>query len=210
MVIVFDLDDTLYNEIDFVKSGFYEISQYLNDDNFYSFMLEEFTQNGSGKVFNKLIENFNLDISLKKLIEIYRFHRPTISLSNDTYKLLEYSKKFHTALISDGHYIMQKNKFQVLELEQYISYPIFTDFHHTNKPKLKAFEMIMEHFKDEKKFIYISDNPKKDFIAPNQLNWKSIRYKNPNGIYKNYINNATYEVENILDIINVIKAIHEK
>jgi len=133
MVIVFDLDDTLYDEIDFVKSGFKEISRYLNDNSYYDFMLDDFTKNGSGKVFNNLIDKFNLNINIQKLIEIYRFHNPNISLSKETIEILEFAKEYKTALISDGHYIMQQNKFNTLGLKEYIDYPIFTDFYHTNE-----------------------------------------------------------------------------
>ena len=66
----------------------------------------------------------------------------------------------------------------------------------------------MSKFKYEMNFVYISDNPKKDFIAPNKLGWKSIRYKNPVGIYKDYENNATYEADNRLDIINILEKIN--
>ena len=205
MIIVFDLDDTIYDEIEYVKSGFKEISKYLNDDSYYNFMIDEFNKNGSGKVFNKLIDKFKLDIPLHKLIEIYRFHHPNIKLSNESLKLLEFSKNYKTALISDGYYLMQQNKFKSLELEQYIDYSVFTDFYHTKKPELKSFEMVMNYFNDEKDFIYISDNPKKDFIAPNKLGWKSIRYKNPVGIYREFKSDATYEVHNRLEIINILK-----
>jgi len=209
MIVVFDLDDTLYDEIDFVKSGFKEVSKYLKNDKYYDFMIEEFNKNGSGKVFNKLIDKFNLDISLQKLIEVYRFHKPNIILPDDTLTLLNYAQNFQTALVSDGHYITQQNKFNILGLDQYISYPVITDFYHTKKPELKPFKMVMENFKDKKDFVYISDNPKKDFIAPNELGWRSIRYKNPNGIYKDYVNNATYEVKNRLDVIEILKDINE-
>ncbi len=205
MVIVFDLDDTLYDEVEFVKSGFREISKYLNDDNYYDFMVEVFEKNGSGTVFNELIDTFNLDIPLQKLVEIYRFHQPDIDLPLESLELLKFSQAYDTALISDGYYLMQENKFRALELDNYIRYTIFTDFYHTKKPELKPFQMVMEKFKDETDFIYISDNPKKDFIAPNELGWKSIRYKNPVGIYRDFVSNATYEVSHRKDIINILK-----
>lgn len=205
MVIVFDLDDTLYNEMDFVKSGFQEISEYLDNGSYYDFMLNDFIKNGSGKVFNNLIKRYNIDVSLQKLIEIYRFHIPNISLSLESKELLQFSQNYKTALISDGHYLMQKNKYRALQLNDYIKYPILTDFYHTRKPKLKPFEMVMKRYKNENLFIYISDNPKKDFIAPNKLGWLSIRYKNPVGIYKKYKSNASYEALSKKDIIRILK-----
>lgn len=209
MVIVYDLDDTLYDEIEFVKSGFKEISKYLDNDKYYNFMFEAFKKDGSGKIFNDLIDKFNLDVPLQKLIEIYRFHQPNITLPEESLELLQFTKPYSTALISDGYYLMQQNKFQALKLKNYISYPIFTDFYHTKKPELKPFEMVMEKFKNETNFMYISDNPKKDFIGPNNLGWKSIRYKNPMGIYKEYQSDATYEVDKRLDIINILKDLFE-
>ena len=205
MVVVFDLDDTLYDEIDFVKSGFFEISRFLGDKEYFDFMWDEFCQNGSGKIFDKLIENFQLNISLQKLIEIYRFHKPDIKLPKKSIKLLTFSQKYKTALISDGHYIIQQNKFNTLKLKEYIEFPLFTDYYHTKKPELKPFKMVMQKYNNEEKFIYISDNPKKDFIAPKKLGWKTIRYKNPNGIYKDYKNSANFEVFNRSEIINLLK-----
>ena len=204
MVVVFDLDDTLYDEIDFVKSGFKEVSKYLGRNEYYDFMYKLFLKEGSGKVFNRLIEKFDLDISLQKLIEIYRFHKPEIELPEDSLEVLKFARRYKTALISDRHYLMQQNKFSALGLEKFIEYPIFTDFYHTKKPELKPFKMIMQKHSNEKDFIYISDNPKKDFIAPNTLGWKTIRYKNPNGIYKHIENNAHYEAENRKKIIEVL------
>ncbi|QCI29017.1 HAD family hydrolase [Caminibacter pacificus] len=205
MVIVFDLDDTLYNEIDFVKSGFEEVANFLGDKNYFDFMMNEFQKNGSGKIFDKLIEKYDLNVSKNKLIEIYRFHTPKISLSNETKEILGYYKrKYPIALITDGHYISQKNKFFALGLEKYIDFPIFTDFYHTKKPEKKAFEMVMKKYKN-KNYVYISDNPKKDFFAPIELGWQTIRYKNPLGIYKDYENNADIEINDLKEILKVIK-----
>ena len=202
MVIVFDLDDTLYDEIDFVKSGFREISNYLNNQEYFNFMWNEFMTNGSGKIFNKLIEKFNLNISLNKLNEIYRFHFPDIKLPNESKKLLDFAKNHKTALITDGHYITQQNKYKALNLK--LDYPVFTDFYHTKKPELKPFLMVMQKYPNEE-YIYISDNPKKDFLAPNKLNWHTLRLKNYNGIYKDYENTAKFEVYSRSEILEILK-----
>jgi len=204
MVIVFDLDDTLYDEIDFIKSGFKEVSNYLGNEKYFDFMWDEFLKNGSGKIFNKLIEEFNLSVSLNKLIEIYKFHFPDISLPRESKEILQFAKSYKTALISDGHYIMQKNKYNALNIN--LDYPIFTDFYHTKKPELKPFLMVMDKFKD-KNYIYISDNPKKDFLAPKKLGWITIRFKNPRGIYKDIKNNADFEVNSREEILEKLKEI---
>ncbi len=204
MVIVFDLDDTLYDEIDFVKSGFLEVSEYLGDRRYFEFMWREFVTNGSGKIFDKLIDKFSIKENITKLIEIYRFHTPRITLLSSSKKVLKYALNYKSAIITDGHYITQKNKYQALGLDKYIDLPIFTDFYHTKKPELKPFKMVMEKFADSE-YIYISDNPKKDFIAPKELGWKTLRYKNPNGIYKDIENNADIEVCSREEILKVLQ-----
>ena len=204
MVIVFDLDDTLYDEVDFVRSGFREVSDYVGNKKYFDFMWKEFLKNGSGKIFDKLIEKFNLNVPVNKLVEIYRFHFPGIYLPKESVELLEFAKNYKTALISDGHYITQKNKYNALNLK--LDYPIFSDFYHTKKPELKPFLMVMDRFKD-KEYIYVSDNPKKDFLAPKKLGWKTIRFKNPRGIYKNIPNNADIEVYSRNEILEKLKEI---
>jgi putative hydrolase of the HAD superfamily len=143
-----------------------------------------------------LIDEFGLNVNINKLIEIYRFHNPDIVLSTESLELLNFSKDFKTALISDGHYIMQKNKFDALGLDEFIEYPIFTDFYQTKKPALKPYQIVMEKFNDEKKFVYISDNPKKDFKAVKELGWTGIRFKNPVGIYRDFEKAAENNLKN--------------
>ena len=207
MVVVFDLDDTLYDEVDFVRSGFMEIAAYLGDEKYYRYMMKVFESEGSGRVFDRLIEHYGLSTPLKKLIEIYRFHQPNIVLPTESIEwLLCANKNHHTALISDGHYLMQKNKFFALGLERHIDYPIFTDFYHTSKPERLAFKMVMDRY-PEQRYLYISDNPQKDFIAPDRLGWETIRYKNPKGIYRNVFGRAGYETDDRREILHLIESL---
>jgi putative hydrolase of the HAD superfamily len=208
MVTVFDLDDTLYDEIDFVKSGFWVVASGSVDtpQEAFDFMWNLFLREGSGSIFNQFIENFHLETTVESLINLYRNHKPDISLSDEAIILLNKAKSFGpTALITDGTALMQTQKFNALGLSEWVDYPIFTDLYNTSKPDPLPFKMIMEHFKNENKFIYCSDNPKKDFFAPNRLNWLTIRYKNPHGIYRDVLSNATHEVTSRLDIIPLIQ-----
>jgi len=211
MVVVFDLDDTLYDEIDFVHSGFRAVAEFLTPDKpepLKDRMCQIFESEGSGQVFNKLLLETKIDAKIDKLVEIYRFHHPHITLSENTRQLLELiHAKYPTALITDGHYLMQKNKFNMMGLGRYIDFPVYTDQHGTRKPEEKPYRLVMERFLSETKFVYISDNPKKDFIAPRKLGWKTIRYKNPRGIYKALANNAHEEVTDLSRIAMLLKKV---
>lgn len=213
MVIVFDLDDTLYDEIDFVKSGFWAIASAFSDtpQKLFEFMWNLFLLEGSGSIFNQLIEHYHLNVTLEALIDLYRTHTPNISLPEETIALLKATKGFGpTALITDGMAQMQMQKFNSLGLSAWINYPVFTDLYDTCKPDPLAFKMVMEHFKDETNFVYFSDNPKKDFFAPNDLHWLTVRYKNPRGIYREIPSNASYEITSRLTIIPIIQQYLQK
>ena len=89
--IVFDLDDTLYDEMDFVKSGYIEVANYLNAafgiDKIvtYNKLIDLFNVNRK-KVLNRLCIELNIEIS-DALIELYRYHQPTISLKSDVIEI---------------------------------------------------------------------------------------------------------------------------
>ena len=71
--IVFDLDDTLYPEIDFLKSAYHFISRQLTqDDTLYSSMLVDYYNQQD--VFAGLSEQFKVDKS--QLLDWYRYHQP--------------------------------------------------------------------------------------------------------------------------------------
>ncbi len=208
MIVVFDLDDTLYDEIDFVKSGFSEVSKFLSFQNhleIFEELINEFEINGSGKIFDTVIEKLKIKADIKKLIEIYRFHTPKIELSDGANKVLQELKSHRYGLITDGHYVTQKNKFMALGLEGFIEYPIFTDALNTKKPDTLPFKKVMEYFGENESYLYLADNPKKDFYAPDELGWTTIRYKNPRGIYKDEPNSAQYEIECLIDALSYIK-----
>ena len=66
MILIFDLDDTLYDEINYVKSGFKEVSIHIfkkfsiNKIDSFEFMMNELNEKGRGKVFNALLEEYGI------------------------------------------------------------------------------------------------------------------------------------------------------
>jgi putative hydrolase of the HAD superfamily len=82
--------------------------------------------------------------------------------------------------------ITQKNKVASLNIEDYFQKVYFTDYwgHEYWKPNTFVFEKIQNEFYEHaNNLIYISDNPSKDFIAPNKLGWDSILINRDTGIY---------------------------
>jgi len=192
-IIAFDLDDTLYDEIFFVKSGFNAVNNFLrnqfNYNEFYDHAWDLFLKNEE-KIFDKVIKESNIEYSkviINKMIEIYRNHKPKIHLYEDAEWALNYLyKKFDLILISDGYLDTQKNKFKALNLEKYFKKKYFTDEWGTHnwKPNQFIFQKAQFDFnKDPSMFTYVADNPEKDFVGTNATGWNSIYIKRENGVY---------------------------
>lgn len=195
-IIVFDLDDTLISEKEYINSGFNIISKKIAED--YNLNCEKIKQKmdelfnlSSVNLFNRLLDYYNIEYNLdyiKALITTYRNHIPTIKLYSDAYEILEFlsQNNYRLGIITDGYKEAQKNKIKVLDIKKYFEYIIITDELGREfwKPSEVPYELIKNKFSCEyKDIIYIGDNVKKDFISANKLGIKTIQIIRENGIY---------------------------
>ena len=208
--IVFDLDDTLYKEIDFVKSAYNYINNYIksryNID--LSLHIHECLEDGIN--FFDLIKsrlNQNQSFPIEKYLELYRFHYPEINLSNDTVKFLNKisNKNIDFSIITDGRSVSQNNKIKALGLSNLLKKIIISEETGYEKPHLNNFKII-ERIYPDKKLLYIADNTSKDFLAPNTLKWDTIcLLDNGQNIHKqNFDLNADYLPKTKINFLNEI------
>jgi len=174
-VIVFDLDDTLFKEIDFLKSAYREIASLCcltNNEQLYNEMIVDFY---AGKnVFSDLVEH-NEGFSITDLISIYRSHLPNITLSDGAKELFEFlvESKIPIGLITDGRSLQQRNKLKALSLSESFSDIIISEEFESEKPSVLNYQYFQNKYPDYH-FYYIGDNFNKDFVAPNKLGWSTI------------------------------------
>ena len=96
--VVFDLDGTLYDEKDFMKSGFKEVSKYLsskyslNPETIFETLKKDFDSGLRRKNFDVMLEKMDLEEDIKSLVKIYRGHSPSISLYDDAKEALKWLK----------------------------------------------------------------------------------------------------------------------
>lgn len=172
--IVFDLDDTLYNEIDYLKSAYTEISTHLDQENgkrLYSQMFSLYRNQED--VFSFLAKNYPVEKS--DLLSLYRNHQPDIRVFDGVLTLME-SIRSHDGrigIITDGRSLTQRNKIKALGLEKYIEGLVISDEIGSEKPDPRNFEKLAELLPAHS-FYYIADNIRKDFLAPNELGWTTI------------------------------------
>jgi len=170
-IFVFDLDDTLYSERDFEKSGIEFVYHNLRIKHI---PLETILNNRNNWI-ELMINGSNNQITLQIVLDMYRSHFPTIQLYNDAKVFLEklLSQGIEMSLITDGRSITQRNKLRALGIESFFKNIVISEEVNSEKPSEYNFRMVMYN-KIAENYIYIADNPKKDFITPNKLGWTSI------------------------------------
>ncbi len=208
--IIFDLDDTLYKEIDYLKSAFKEIANFVEPNS--DFLNQKMIQLYENKenVFDWIVQNYQ-NISSHDLKKIYRNHLPSINFEPESKKILLELKNrnFRLGLITDGYSITQKNKLKALELETVFDLIIISEEIGTEKPHEKNFT-IFHQFKTSK-YYYIADNFKKDFVTPNALGWNTIALlDNGKNIHKQdfllqNIYLPQFRINNLKEILKIIE-----
>ncbi len=195
--IVFDLDDTLYDELDYCKSGFDAVAYFLasqfpnfSAENIFAALWREFQSGNHTKTFNAALDTLGIKYTpdlITQCVQTYRNHNPKIALPKETKDVLEQlSKKYTLALLTDGFLPAQKLKVLALGIEKYFKSIIYTEEMGRNcwKPSPAGFEKLMRNLNTRpENCAYIADNPAKDFIAPNQLGFITIQILRSNCIH---------------------------
>jgi putative hydrolase of the HAD superfamily len=122
------------------------------------------------------------------MVDMYREHVPDIQLTVDAANCLrEIRRQAHAALISDGPEQSQRNKVKALGIEERFEKIVLTASlgSEYSKPHVKSFLDVQRHFgKRVEEYIYVADNPTKDFVGPRSLGWKTMRIRRPEGLYQ--------------------------
>ncbi len=191
--VVFDLDDTLYDEIEYCETGFKAVAEFLAElseappaERIFSALWKQFTAGNRKNTFNAALDELCLryeDKFIEELVNVYRNHIPTIQLPQDSRDVLdELRAKYTLALITDGFLPAQQLKVQSLGIEEYFKCIVYTEQLGREfwKPSPAGFEKIIQglNVKPEN-MVYIADNEKKDFIAPNKLGFFTVQLIRP-------------------------------
>ncbi len=215
--MVFDLDDTLYKEQDYLLSAYREIAERIGDrvtrkqgvqeDRIFDQMLR-WRQEGEN-VFQCLIDTYGLDMTVDDLLTVYRSHVPAIRLDEETNHLLDYLHRIAViGLITDGRSLTQRHKIEALGLSAYMDEEDILISEETGheKPSEVPYRHFMARY-PACTYYYIGDNPAKDFSAPDRLGWTSIcLLDDGRNIHPQELAgvNGIWKVEHISEIENII------
>lgn len=173
---VFDLDDTLYPEVDFLRSGFREIARQLEHrtgTDSYAAMWSEYRRGGNA--FEWVLSEFQSywpELTIDLLLTIYREHVPTIRLRPAAAAFLKELSRLQipAGLITDGRGITQRNKLKGLGLADYFCDTIISEEFGSAKPDERNYRYFERKYPG-RSFSYFGDNTAKDFITPARLGW---------------------------------------
>ena len=205
--IIFDLDDTLYGEKQYIRSGFNQIENYLQVKGAAE-KLWNYFQQGESAIDCYLGEIGRAD-EKEKCLELYRGHKPDISLYDGVHDMLVSLKKdgYKIGIITDGRVDGQKNKLAALGLEQLVDDVIITDELggvQFRKPNDISFRIIQNRWRMPfENIIYVGDNLSKDFQAPKQLGMRWVLFNNKDGIYYKEVDEKN-SISSILDVKRIV------
>jgi putative hydrolase of the HAD superfamily len=195
--VVFDLDDTLYDEIDYCRSGFAAVAQFITDlpnapcrQTIFEALWRQFTTGNHTQTFNAALEQLGIAYDyeyVRRLVGVYRNHVPKISLPADSLEVLAQLRgQFTLGLLTDGFLPAQELKVQALRIEAYFECIIYTERLGRQfwKPSPAGFEKLLETLNTgPQSAVYVADNETKDFIAPNKLGFVTIQLTRPARIH---------------------------
>lgn len=192
--VIFDLDDTLYDEAEYVSQAFAHTAAYLAEklgtpekkEIFHGRMLELMERDGRGRIFDVICEETGAALSVEELVRVYRGTKPVLRLYPDAELLLQSlsEKQIKTGLITDGCSRVQHEKIAALELNRRLDCVIATDDFGMSKPQTAVYEKCLDALGCEPSAAaYVGDNPRKDFVGAKALGMDTFRIVREKGMH---------------------------
>lgn len=218
-VVVFDLDDTLFPERQFVISGFQAVSDWIlskySVPGFDVTAESLFKEGCRGNIFDNALAQLNIkyDASLiEEMIKIYRGHKPNISLYNDAEWAISFFRtNTRLGIITDGYLITQQNKVASLGIEAMFDVIVYSDaFGRKNwKPSKVPYLNLMKSLGcTGEHCYYIGDNPAKDFVEAKKLGWQTVQIYRGEGEYSLLIcdkaHEAHYKINSLFQLREIV------
>lgn len=221
--IVFDMDDTLFEEKQFALSGYKAIDRCIQERykaaGFSELAAALFESGERQFIINRTLKMMNINDNedlVEEMISLYRSHAPDICLLKDAEWVLDHLRHFvKIGLISDGYCVTQENKVKALGLERRFDCIILTDRLGRDrwKPSPVPYEqMCRELGLSHQHCVYIGDNVAKDFVTANLLGWTTVHIHRAAGVYSGIEArpeyNAHYKINDLRELIHIPRLQH--
>jgi putative hydrolase of the HAD superfamily len=187
--LIIDLDDTLFNERDYVLSGFHAVAAEVARRRppvaaatLHAAMVQALDANGRGKVFDRALVLAGVEPEpalLRDLVEVYRDHRPQIALWPGVAATLgQLARDHHLAIVTDGLQRMQARKVEALGVAALVGEVIYCWEMGAPKPDPRPFQEALRRLGAQAgEAVVIGDNPAHDMAAAAAVGCRSIRVR---------------------------------
>ncbi len=187
-LVAFDLDDTLYPEITYARSGLAAAAcwarAHLGMDGLLEAALAAHAAGIRGRIFDAALTALGKPVEaavVARLVEVYRSHTPVLSFFPEVPAVLKALRPHCLlAVITDGCGAVQRAKVKALALEACVDRVVFTDDYGPGfaKPHPRAFADVAASLGDAPgECLYVGDNPVKDFLGARRAGWRSVRVR---------------------------------
>lgn len=184
--VIFDLDNTLYDERLYFFKVFDEFSRLHNIDNliFRDVFSEQFILD-SRDIFTDILKEVGFYSKSKQnqLFEIYKKIDCQLGLYQESYSLIDYLNEndLSVAIVTNGVLEAQMNKVKVLGVNKIVDTIIYArkfgkDFEKPNKkPFLEALKLLNVNGDEA---IFVGDHPNTDILGARNAGIKALRFMN--------------------------------
>ncbi len=189
--VIFDLDDTLYSEKQYVRSGYHAVANAFPCIEGFAQKLWKAFERGENAFDSVLTaEGIYTEQRKQTCLEVYRKHTPKLQMYEGVKEMLIAlrTEGYKLGIITDGRPEGQWAKIEALDIRTSVDEIIVTDELggiEYRKPNPKAFEIMQQRLQVPfSEMCYIGDNIRKDFIAPKQLGMRTLYFRNRDGLYQ--------------------------
>lgn len=176
--IIFDLDDTLFAERDFLHSAYREIarrlagSHGLDYDTLVNLML---TADNAFDSLRDYLADRGLPESIDWMLDVYRTHIPDITLDDAVKDSLLRLRAggCRMRILTEGRPLTQGNKIEALGLNRIMTHPAVIALPKQHGGPGKSFAAAMDGI-CASRWVSIGDNPTKDFAEPLRMGWLTV------------------------------------
>jgi len=190
--VLFDLDDTLYPEIEFVHSGFRAVAAAMAEtfggtpEAVAAALERTLEAEGRGAVFDRALARRNAwsEGRVLRALWIYRTHAPSISLWPSAVRVLERLRRsgIRTGVLTDGMGSVQRRKIEALGLDALVDAVVCSDElgPGRGKPHGAGYVVLLETLGiGPRDAAYVGNDAAKDFVWPNRSGMLSVELRRP-------------------------------
>jgi putative hydrolase of the HAD superfamily len=215
--VLFDLDDTLYAEAEYFRSGFARVASILEQRAFGTAVeiastLETYHHECRARVFDRIAAALGFPSAwVVELVAAFREHDPNISLAPDVVPVLQRLRgRYKLGCITDGWADVQRRKLAALGAERYVDTVVVTDDYGRDKWKPSPFpflECCRQLGVHPGEAIYVGDNPERDVRGARNARIRCVRIRRDGGYFRDTVVadiSADYEIGTLRELEAVL------